>query len=218
MKIQFATLVTALALCTLGAVACSASPDNADLDEPAASSDNALGAAGATDDKTPDKTPVGSAPSSPGGDYLDFVGAWQAEGTAAPVHTIVFESTSQGAGHHFFAEPNAGPSLSTAKQVRPEGMYLVSGSTLTLAAKVGTPDVSGSYFYAFDGKDKDELVLSATDSKRVAVIYKRVDSYCDVPADCTAQGINVLACAGGGFSCAKHECAFHCGAPASAKE
>jgi hypothetical protein len=203
-------VATFFVLSAIGAAACSASPD--DVADPTASSDNALGASAASAaDKGPAPAPTTDnlAP-SPGGNWLDFVGAWESAGTA-PVHALVFQNTPDGIGHRFFARNN--PSLTSAyakKTSSPEGVYTVSKDFLNVEQKQGLPDLSGSYRYQFEGKDNDTLILSGGTMK-VPETYKRIISYCDAPVDCTGQGITTVDCTGS-WSCSKqHTCSWVCG-------
>ncbi|MBI5512375.1 MAG: hypothetical protein HY909_01325 [Deltaproteobacteria bacterium] len=142
-----------------------------------------------------------------------FVGAWI--GDSGPFHALVFTRTTEGRGHHYFADVDTGircvraPCPSTARQ---EGPYSATTRTLTLApqdARLGvvTPTFGG-FQYRFQGTET--LILSRS-GREVARLHKAV-SYCAEADDCHEQSLIVPRCLGR-FTCQENTCRYVCGRP-----
>ncbi len=139
-------------------------------------------------------------------------GAWV--GASGPFQGLVFTSTPENAGHHFFADADTGIRCIRApcpSSVRVEGRYTAGSRTVTLAspdrASAQTAPFYGAYAYTLQGAH-----LTLSQSGHVVARLTRAGSYCAAEDDCPEQRLPVRHCAGGHFACEASACQWQCNA------
>lgn len=186
---RFERFLGGFAMCSALLAGCGASPD-AGLQDESESADEA-------------RTPS----------WQRFVGAW--EGSTGPFHAIVFTSTPDGRGHHYFADVDTGIRCIRApcpSSARTEGPFTANTSTVTVSpadVRLGvTTPYNGPFQYSFRGTDT--LVLSRG-GHEVARLT-RAPSYCAEADDCAEQHLITPRCVGHA-TCTEHRCGYRCGVP-----
>lgn len=142
-----------------------------------------------------------------------LVGAWA--GDTGAFHGLVFTSTAEGAGHHWFSDADNGIRCIRApcpSESRFEGVFTANTRTLNLRSsdpRLGVPTgVFGAYQYTLRGE-----VLTLSQSGRVVATLHKVVSYCADADDCGEQHLITPRCVGYATCSATHACGYRCGRP-----
>jgi hypothetical protein len=137
-------------------------------------------------------------------------GAYQGD---AGIYGIVFESTPDVHGHHFFADVDNGircittPCPSTS---RLEGYYTVTSKSLWLhvtSGDSGAFDYAGKYAWKSTGKG---IALTKDGSTQN---FSSVDTYCQQAKDCINQSYIHILCVGYAVCNSENRCGYQCGYP-----
>jgi hypothetical protein len=142
-----------------------------------------------------------------------FAGAWQ--GDSGAFHGLVFTTTAEGTGHHWFADADNGIRCVRApcpSESRFEGVFTATTRTLNLRPadpRLGVPTgVFGTYQYTLRGS-----ALTLSQSGRVVARLHKVTSYCGDADDCPEQHLVAPRCVGNWTCSAEHTCGYVCGRP-----
>lgn len=139
--------------------------------------------------------------------WTRLVGAWTGTGTGSAYSALVFTTTGESGGHHFFGEHQVTCVRAPCDPERVEGSFGAGTRYLTLTVD-GT---ATRYTYALSG---DTLTLSR--SGRTVASLHRVESYCRDDADarevCAEQSLRAPRCAPGHWTCTTEStCSYACG-------
>ena len=145
--------------------------------------------------------------------WQGFVGAWQ--GDTGAFHGLVFTTTVEGSGHHWFADVDNGIRCVRApcpSESRVEGIFTANTRTITFRSsdpRLGVPvSVFGAYQYTLRGS-----TLRLSQSGRVVATLHKLTSYCATADDCPEQHLVAPRCVGAWTCSASHSCGYQCGRP-----
>jgi hypothetical protein len=131
-----------------------------------------------------------------------LVGTWEADG-AGLYSELVFSSTAEASGHHYFGMRVVTCVRAPCLPVREDGSFVSGTSNLTLRSTSGTLRLT----YTLAG---DALTLRS--GTRVVARFHRSEGYCTTSSDCYDQGLFSPRCIGS-WTCATNACAYRCGRP-----